>query len=75
MPACWSRPRCLETFCWVVPTTRGQLEHRRLAFAQPVEELDPRRLGERAEALGDQLDQLVGERVHDADVSVPSVYV
>ena len=43
----------------------GQLEHGRLALAQPVEQLDPGRLAERAEALGDQLDQLIGKWVRD----------
>jgi hypothetical protein len=42
-----------------------QLLHARLALAEPVEQLDPRRFREDAEAPGDQLDQLVGKRVPD----------
>ena len=43
----------------------GQLEHGRLALAQPVEQLDPGRLAQRAEALCDQLDQVIGKRVRN----------
>jgi hypothetical protein len=32
-------------------------------FAELVEELDPHRLGEYAEALGDQVDEGAGQRV------------
>ena len=44
---------------------RRQLEHRGLAVAEPVEQLDPGRLAERTEALGDQVDQVIRERVRD----------
>src|SRR5919198_1415239 len=53
----------------------SQLEHRGLAFAEPVEQPDPRRLGQRAQALGDQLDQLVGERMRHRGAPAPSVPV
>jgi hypothetical protein len=45
----------------------GQLDDRRLAVAQPVEQLDPGRLAQRAEALRDQLDQVIGHREAGAE--------
>src|SRR6266545_2383584 len=47
------------------PDQVGQLEHARLPLAQPVEQLDPRRLAQRAKALRDQLDQISGKRVRN----------
>ena len=41
----------------------GQLVDARLAFAQPVEQLDPHRLTEHAEAARDQLDEVIGKGV------------
>ena len=41
----------------------GQLLHGRLPLPEQVEQLDPRRVGEHAEAARDQLDQLVGKRM------------
>src|SRR6266545_3664356 len=49
----------------------GQLEHARLAVAEAVEQLDPGRLAQRAEALGDQLDQIIGKRVRDGHSRSP----
>ena len=42
-----------------------QLADGGVAIAQPVEQLDPHRLAEHAEALRDELDQRLGERVGD----------
>jgi hypothetical protein len=44
----------------------GQVEDGRLARAEAVEQLDPRRLAQRAEALRDKGDQVVGKRVRDS---------
>src|SRR4030095_1319717 len=57
-------------FC--CPDRRGELEHARLALAKPVEQLDPGRLAQHPEALRDQLDQVVGERVLNHHVAYTS---
>ena len=63
MPASASTARCLETFCCEARERLGELADRGLAFAQAVEQPDPHRLAEHAEAAGDQLDQIVRKRV------------
>ena len=65
MPAAWSTPRCRETFCCVGAERLGQLADRRLAVAQAVEQLDPHRLADHPEPLGDQVDQRVWERMRN----------
>src|SRR5947208_2407791 len=52
------------------PDQRGQLEHGRLALAQVVEELDPRRLAQHAKALRDQLDEVVWKGMGRAHAGV-----
>ena len=64
MPAACSTARCRDTFCCVARERLGQLADRRFSLAQAVEQLDPQRLADHAEAFGDQLDeriQAVGE--------------
>src|SRR6266545_3568653 len=48
----------------------AELEHARLALTQLVEQLDPRRLAQRAKALRDQLDQVSGKRVRNGHPSL-----
>ena len=57
MPALWRIPRCFETFCCEAPRALLKLADGRVCLAQAVEQLDPHRLAEYPEALGDQLDQ------------------
>ena len=65
MPGLSSTPRCLETFCCEAPVRLLELADGRVAVAQAVEQLDAHRLAEHAEALGDELDERLGERVGD----------
>ena len=55
--------RCFATFCWEAPRACCSSVTVASAFAQAVQQLDRYRLGQHAEALSDQLDELVGERV------------
>ena len=63
IPAAWRIPRCLETFCCEAPSASLELADRGITLAQPVQQLDPHRLAEHAEALGHELDQRLRERV------------
>ena len=49
----------------------GELADGGLAVAEPVEQLDPHRLADRAEAAGDQLDQVIGKRMGKRHLSSP----
>jgi len=58
------------------PGGLAQLAHARLAFAERVEQLDPHRLADDAEAARDQLDQRVGKglgKVH-GDSSIAQLH-
>ncbi len=45
---------------------RDELGHAGLLVAQPVEQAEPRRLGDRSQAMGDQLGQLFGNGVWES---------
>ena len=49
----------------------GQLVDGRLAVAQPVEQPDPHRLADHAEAAGDQLGEVVRKRMGKGHLSSP----
>ena len=65
MPACARTPRCLEAFCWLVPSRVGQLPDRQLSLAQQVEDANPHRIADRAQTRGDQLGELRWDRADE----------
>jgi hypothetical protein len=58
-------PRCLERFGSVVPT--AAVGAPTLAVAEAIEQLDYGRLAQRAQAVGDELDRVIGEWVPRAN--------
>ena len=62
MPAWWRTPRCLETFCWLVPSRSVSCGDRQLAVAQLVEDPDAGRVADHAEARRDDLGEVGGDR-------------
>ena len=63
----------METFCWEAPSASRQLVHARLALAQAVEQADPQRLADDAEAARDQLDELVRKRMGQSHAFLSSL--